>query len=64
MQVGYKQHRNYILTPSRKHLGKHIARGSKLAVAHDCMEDPRAQESHCEEGGSPAAARTSKPMLK
>ena len=40
MQVGYKQHRNYILTPSRKHLGKHIARGSKLAVARDCMEDP------------------------
>lgn len=40
MQVGYKQPRSYKLTPSRKHLGKHIARGNKFSIARDCMKDP------------------------
>ena len=41
MDTSYKQPRNYTLTPSGKHLGKHIARRSKPAVACDCMEDPK-----------------------
>ena len=30
----------YNLTPSRKKVGKAVARGSKKAVINDCMKDP------------------------
>ena len=40
VQVGYEQPRTYTLTPSRKALGKHVARANKLAVARDCIRDP------------------------
>ena len=41
VQVGYElDPRTYTLTPSRKPLGKHIARSNKLAIARDCIHDP------------------------
>lgn len=33
--------RNYHLTPSRKKVGKAVARGSKKQVVSECMKDPR-----------------------
>lgn len=33
--------KNYILTPSRKPLGKMIARGSHMAIAKQCINDPK-----------------------
>ena len=32
--------RTYVLTPSRKHVGKSIARRSKSAVVANCFKDP------------------------
>ena len=42
VHIGYaRRPRNYNLTPSRKHIGKAIARGSMLTVALKCVEDDR-----------------------
>ena len=39
--MGYKKPKKYyLLTPSRKGLGKAIAHGSKNSVAKRCLEDP------------------------
>lgn len=41
VQVHYqKKARNYNLTPSRKKVGKAVARGSKKAVIRECIKDP------------------------
>ena len=34
----------YNLTPSRKKVGKAVARGSKKAVINECMKDPVIQK--------------------
>ena len=41
MAVGYQHShpRTYSLTPTRKPIVKHVARGNKLAVARDCIYD-------------------------
>ena len=38
--MNYKKPRTYPLTPTRKHLGKAVARGSKKSVAIECLKDP------------------------
>ncbi len=40
VHLGYKKPRTYVLTPSRKHIGKAAARGSRKAVANESMKDP------------------------
>ena len=39
-----KKARTYNLTPSRKKVGKAVARGSKKAVINECMKDPTMQK--------------------
>ena len=34
-----KKQRSYVLTPSRKHLGKYVARGSRYSIALHCWKD-------------------------
>ena len=34
----------YLLTPSRKKVGKAVARGSKKAIANECMKDPMTKQ--------------------
>ena len=38
--MGYKQPRSFTLTPSRKRIGKAVARSSKKAIAQECFKDP------------------------
>ena len=38
--VNYKKPRTFTLTPSRKRLGKALARGSRRVVAIECLKDP------------------------
>lgn len=38
--VGYKTPKTFVLTPSRKHMAKAIARKSKKAVAAEALKDP------------------------
>lgn len=40
VHLGYKKPRTYVLTPSRKHIGKAVARGSRKAVAYESLNDP------------------------
>lgn len=40
MYVGYKKPKTYFLTPTRKKIGKAVARGSKCTVARECFSDP------------------------
>lgn len=44
INVGYKKPRNFILTPSRKHMGKALARGKRKSVAAECIKDPVAKK--------------------
>ena len=45
VHVNYeKKARTYNLTPSRKKVGKAVARGSKKAVINECMKDPTMQK--------------------
>ena len=37
--MGYSKPQRYVLTPSRKHLGKCVARGSRRSVALQCWKD-------------------------
>ena len=39
MRVGYTRPKSYKLTPSRKHIGKALARRSKKALALECMKN-------------------------
>lgn len=39
MSIGYNKPKNYSLTPSRKHLGKCVARGSRVGIATACLKD-------------------------
>ena len=39
VRVGYRQPRQYSLTPSRKRMGKAVARGSKKAIVQECFKD-------------------------
>ena len=44
MQVNYPtKPKNYYLTPSRKRVGKAVARGSRKQVISECMKDSRMQ---------------------
>ena len=38
--MGYKKTKSYILTPSRKNLGKFVARESRNSIAIHCWKDP------------------------
>ena len=38
--MSYKKPRTFMLTPSRKHIGKALARGSRKKVAAECFTDP------------------------
>ena len=38
--MAYKRPRTFVLTSSRKHLGKAVARGSRKKVAAECFTDP------------------------
>ena len=38
--MAYKKPQRYVLTPSRKHLGKAVARGTRVSVAKECLKDP------------------------
>ena len=42
--MGYKKPYTYRLTPSRKHLGKAVARGSRYAIADECLSQPLTQK--------------------
>ena len=45
VHIGYAQRaRNYNLTPTRRHLGKAIAHGSKLSIALQCLKDKQIQK--------------------
>ena len=42
IQIGYSQghdRRTYCLTPSRKKMGKAVARGSRISIATQCLSD-------------------------
>ena len=39
VRVGYARSKTFKLTPSRKHLGKAVARRSKKTIAVECMKD-------------------------
>jgi hypothetical protein len=39
--IGYKVPKYFPLTPSRKRLGRFVARGSYLAIAKQCFEDEK-----------------------
>lgn len=39
VSIGYKRPISYHLTPSRKKVGKSLARGSKCAVIRECFKD-------------------------
>ena len=41
VQIQYAKHqKKCVLTPSRKHIGKAVARGSRHAIVSHCFEDP------------------------
>lgn len=40
IQVGYKRPRTFVLTPSRKHICKAVARQSKKTIAVESLKDP------------------------
>ena len=41
VQIQYAQReKKYVLTPSRKHIGRAVARGSRHAIVSHCLEDP------------------------
>ena len=39
MSVGYTKPKSFVLTPTRKKLGRLVARGSKVAIAEECMKN-------------------------
>lgn len=40
IQIGYEgRPRTYTLTPSRKRMGKAVARGSRISIANQCLND-------------------------
>ena len=39
VRVAYKKSKAYVLTPSRKKLGKQVAGGSRSALASTCLND-------------------------
>lgn len=41
IHVGYNEPRTYALTPSRKYIGKAIARGRRQTVAIECLREKR-----------------------
>ena len=41
VHVGYTAPKRYVLTPSRRNLGKFVARGSRHAIAVQCWKDDR-----------------------
>ena len=45
VRIGYARPRSYnIHTPTRKHISKAVARGSKVAVALHCLEDKKVRQ--------------------
>ena len=40
MSLGYAKPVSFVLTPSRKRLGKLVARGSQVSIANECFQDP------------------------
>ena len=38
VSVGYKKPKSFVLTPTRKKFGKLVARGSKVAIAEECLK--------------------------
>ena len=40
IHVGYKKPKTYALTPTRKHIGKAVARGRRQSVAIECLKEP------------------------
>ena len=40
MSLGYAKPKSFVLTPSRKKLGKLVARGSRVSIANECFQDP------------------------
>lgn len=43
MRIGYKKLKNVALTPSRKYLGKCVAKGSRIGIAIACLQDDEIQ---------------------
>ena len=39
MSIGYKKPKSFVLTPTRKKFGKLVARGSKVAIAEECLKN-------------------------
>ena len=39
VSVGYKKPKSFVLTPTRKKVGKLLARGSKVAIAEECLKN-------------------------
>ena len=46
IQVGYKRPRTFVLTPSRKHIGKAVARQSKKTIAVESLRDPVSRNTY------------------
>ena len=40
MSLGYAKPVSFVLTPSRKRLGKLVAPGSQVSIANECFQDP------------------------
>ena len=40
VHLGYRMPRTFVMTPSRKRLGRAMARGSRKAVAVECLKEP------------------------
>ena len=39
MSIGYKKPKLFVLTPTSKKIGKLVARGSKVAIAEECLKN-------------------------
>ena len=39
IQIGYSERRTYNLTPTRRKIGKALARGSRFSIANQCLND-------------------------
>ena len=39
MSTGCKKPKSFVLTPTRKKFGKLVARGSKVAIAEECLKN-------------------------
>ena len=51
IHVGYKKPKTYVLTPSRKRLGKAVARKSQQGIAAENLKNPLITKS-CWKGGT------------